>query len=118
MVPIPTLVIISAGLHSIWYHKAGSWRNHLEIARLVNFGADVNVTNDKGYTPLHEAARSGYREIAKLLLGSGASLDARTVVQTSIPETSTALFHYTRRHDGNMLSRTPIARLRLRRERT
>ncbi|KAI0277745.1 hypothetical protein BGY98DRAFT_1097195 [Russula aff. rugulosa BPL654] len=48
-----------------------------EIARLlVNFGADVNVTDDEGWAPLHAAAQSGYRDIAELLLGSSASLDA------------------------------------------
>ncbi|KAN0124433.1 hypothetical protein V8E52_002082 [Russula decolorans] len=54
-------------------------KSSLEIARLlVNSGADVNVTDDEGRAPLHAAAaRSGYRDIAELLLGSGASLDAR-----------------------------------------
>jgi ankyrin repeat protein len=50
----------------------------LEIARLlVNSGANVNVTDDEGWTPLHAAARCGYRDIAELLLESGASLDVR-----------------------------------------
>jgi ankyrin repeat protein len=55
-------------------------KSSLEIARLlVNSGADVNVTDDEGRAPLHAAAaRSGYRDIAELLLGSGASLDARS----------------------------------------
>ena len=53
-------------------------KSSLEIAHLlVNSGADVNVTEDRGCAPLHAAAQSGYREIAELLLGSGASLDAR-----------------------------------------
>jgi ankyrin repeat protein len=57
-------------------------KSSLEIARLlVNSGADVNVTDDEGCAPLHAAAQSGYREIAELLLGSGASLDARNKKQ-------------------------------------
>src|SRR5216684_6123979 len=50
----------------------------LEIARLlVNTGAKVNVTDNVGGTPLYAAARSGYRDIAELLVESGASLDVR-----------------------------------------
>jgi hypothetical protein len=53
-------------------------KSSLEIARLlVNSGADVDVTDDEGCAPLHAAAESGNREIAELLLGSSASLDAR-----------------------------------------
>ena len=49
----------------------------LEIARLfVNYGAEVNITDDfQGDTLLHAAARSGYRNIVELLVESGASLD-------------------------------------------
>jgi Ankyrin repeats (3 copies) len=51
----------------------------LEIARLlVNYGAKVNVTDDIDRdTPLHAAARSGYRNVAELLVESGASLDVQ-----------------------------------------
>src|SRR6266403_2612882 len=51
----------------------------LEIARLlVNCGAKPDVTDDdEGDTPLHAAAHSGSRDIAELLVGSGASLDIR-----------------------------------------
>src|SRR6266478_2431647 len=55
----------------------------LEIARLlVNYGATVDVTDDdKGETPLHAAAQSGYREIVELLVECGASLDAQNIYQ-------------------------------------
>jgi hypothetical protein len=47
----------------------------LEIARLLmNAGAKVNVTDNVGETSLHAAARSGYRDIAELLVESGANL--------------------------------------------
>ncbi len=54
----------------------------LEIARLlVNCGAKANVTdNDQCDTPLHAAARSGYRDIVELLVGSGTSLDVRNKI--------------------------------------
>jgi ankyrin repeat protein len=55
----------------------------LEIGRLlVNYGAKVNVTdNVEGDTPLHAAARSGYRDIAVLLVESGTSLDVQNQYQ-------------------------------------
>ncbi len=57
----------------------------LEIARLlVNSGAKVDVIDDGDETPLHGAARSGYRGIAELLLESGASLDVRNKGQDTL----------------------------------
>ncbi len=66
----------------------------LEIARLlVNCGAKANVTDDdQGDTPVHAAARSGYRDVVELLVGSGSriwqllvgsgtSLDVRNKIQ-------------------------------------
>ncbi len=54
----------------------------LKIARLlVNCAADVNTTDDEGWTPLHAAARSGYCDIAELLLEFGAILDAPNLNQ-------------------------------------
>ena len=41
---------------------------------LVEAGADVNVRDDKGQTPLHSARTAG---IAELLMKSGATVDAR-----------------------------------------
>jgi ankyrin repeat protein len=38
---------------------------------------DVNVPDNEDCTPLHVAPQSGDREIAELLLGSSASIDAR-----------------------------------------
>jgi Ankyrin repeats (3 copies) len=64
-------------------------KSSLETARLlVRSGADVNVPDDKGYTPLHAAAQFRYREIAELLLGSSANLDARSNEQETPLEIS------------------------------
>jgi ankyrin repeat protein len=51
----------------------------VEIAKmLLDAGADVNVQNEYGWTPLHEAAESGRVEIARMLIGAGARKDIST----------------------------------------
>ena len=46
------------------------------IEALLAAGADVNQGNNRGWTPLHQAAYTNQREIAALLLEKGAALDA------------------------------------------
>lgn len=46
------------------------------IDALVEAGADVNEGNDRGWTPLHQAAYANKAEIAERLIAKGASLDA------------------------------------------
>jgi ankyrin repeat protein len=46
------------------------------IASLLAAGADVNDGNDRGWTPLHQAAYNNKPEIAALLIEKGAALDA------------------------------------------
>ena len=40
-------------------------------------GADVNATNDRGSTPLLEAARYGHEDVCRVLIASGADLKAK-----------------------------------------
>lgn len=48
--------------------------NHIETARLVlAHGADPNVRDDEGYSPLRICAHEGYLEMARLLLLCGAT---------------------------------------------
>lgn len=42
------------------------------VKRLIDGGANVNLADDKGVTPLQHAERRGYNEIAALLLAAGA----------------------------------------------
>ena len=40
-------------------------------------GADVNATDERGSTPLLEAARFGHEDICRVLIASGANLKAK-----------------------------------------
>lgn len=40
-------------------------------------GADVNATNERGSTPLLEAARYGHEDISRVLIAAGANLKAK-----------------------------------------
>lgn len=54
---------VSTALHS------AVTRGHLDIAKqLVSYGADVNVVDQNGLTPLHHAARENYPDIVAYLL--------------------------------------------------
>ncbi len=53
------------------------WKGDLApIAALLAAGADVNEANNRGWTPLHQAAYANRTEIATLLLEHGAAADA------------------------------------------
>ena len=42
---------------------------------MLTAGSDINQGNDRGWTPLHQAAYANRREIAALLIEKGAALD-------------------------------------------
>lgn len=44
---------------------------------LIKKGADVNLPDNDGRTPLHHAADLGYGEIAELLIKNGANVNSR-----------------------------------------
>ena len=59
-------------------HMAEIVNNPEEVKRLLNAGADVNVTdNEDGLTPLHHAARENAPEAAKTLIERGADVKAK-----------------------------------------
>lgn len=51
--------------------------NFKEVKRLVADGADVNAYNSSAGTPLCNAAKHGYVEIARFLLDHGAKIDLK-----------------------------------------
>jgi len=55
-------------------------RNEKEVENLIiNAAADVNITDQKGNTPLHFAAARGDRYTAKVLIKAGAKIDAKEI---------------------------------------
>ena len=56
-------------------NKAISCRN-LEVAScLIRHGADVNIPEYQGHTPLHNASVRGFEELVSLLIENGAGLN-------------------------------------------
>jgi len=47
-----------------------------KIRSLIDSGADVNVTNTNGVTPLYVALHKGHTEVVKLLLAANADVNA------------------------------------------
>ena len=58
--------------------------------RLIKAGADVNVSQDGGWTPLHQAAAHGNIELVRMLLRYGANPNARAedgrIPQDMVPD--------------------------------
>lgn len=62
-------------LHSAAAHTDPGIALYL-TSRLLAAGASPNVVQQRGFTPLHEAARRGHRELVELLLQHGADAGA------------------------------------------
>ncbi len=58
-------------------HVAASVENIEAVIQHLAAGTDVNAKNYDGDTPLHIAARRGYKEIAELLIAKGANVNAK-----------------------------------------
>ena len=68
-------------------------------------GADVNVKNGRGITPLHDACSEGHKEIAKLLISKGAGLNAKdedgeTPLDKAVHKERTKIADLLRKHGG------------------
>ena len=72
-------------------HYATRRGNAKAVSLLIEYKADVNVTDGLDWTPLHNAAQEGNLEIVKMLVKAGAKLDAKTTpLRGGIPPGSPA----------------------------
>jgi len=68
-------------------------KGEIEAAKqAIADGADVNVKDKFGFTPLHEAAGGGHKEVAELLIAAGADVNAKEDFDGGTP------LDYARRH--------------------
>lgn len=66
------------------------------LDELLQRGAHVNAVDQRGWTPLHEAARAGRVDFLQLLVRHGAAPDMRTTTITGLG--GTALWWATESH--------------------
>ena len=58
-------------------HQAAADGDILNVRLHISKGAELNAKNERGHTPLHEAAFRGRKDVAELLIAEGADVNAR-----------------------------------------
>ncbi len=66
--------------HMHWIHYAAKANNIQALHILLSKGANINVRNLRGETPLHLASKTGYVQFIQLLLKNEADIHARNLV--------------------------------------
>jgi ankyrin repeat protein len=59
--------------------------NLQEVRNLIDNGANVNMRNGRGKTPLYVASMSGYLQVVELLLQSGANVNKAKPITGETP---------------------------------
>ena len=79
LITITALVLVGCkpSVPDISIHDAAEEGNIEAVKQHIAAGTDVNA-KDGGWTPLHQAAYKGHKEIAELLIEKGAGVDAKT----------------------------------------
>ena len=69
--------------------------NHTDtIIKLLRQGADPNIADREGYTPLHYAVMKGNLAVVNVLLQKGANRDAISPISGSTPRNLSARAHF------------------------
>lgn len=63
------------------------------MTMLLDAGADINLTNRSGFTPLHHAAEAGSKEAATLLIAKGANFALRNKNGQTVEQIAEASHH-------------------------
>jgi ankyrin repeat protein len=79
---------------------------------LTGSGADVNLANDRGWTPLHQAADANRPELVARLLGAGATVDHEAHGEGGTPLAVTLFWGH--REAAELLAESGIVPLNLR----
>lgn len=56
---------------------AAYWNNYMATRVLLEYGADANIKDEAGNTPLHDSARLGFFTVSHLLIESGCNVNLR-----------------------------------------
>jgi cytohesin len=73
---IAAVLVVGCGSQSI--HEAAGLKGNIEaVKQHLAAGADVNMKDDWGKTPLHKAAAYGGKEVTELLIDAGADVNAK-----------------------------------------
>ena len=75
------------------------------VKKHLDAGADVNLKDNWGRTPLHYAANGGHKEIAELLITNGANInkkndEGKTPLDSAIRRKQTEIADLLRKHGG------------------
>ena len=73
-------------------HEAAEAGNLEEVKGLIEEGANVNSKDTFGETPLHVAARKGYRGVMEYLISKGAEVDTLGAANADYKSTGRILY--------------------------
>lgn len=77
---------VTQGLRALHY---AVWQKHVNAVHLLLVrGADINATDDCGYSPIHLAAEHGYLEVTRILIEAGSKVDFREPTDELYPRTT------------------------------
>lgn len=68
------LLLLSRGADPCCLNATAYHGDAVVVEHLLLYGADVNMRNRKGETPLHDAARKNREDVARVLLSAGADI--------------------------------------------